>query len=165
MQAGIIKMRKLILKCAAAACAAAVLGCAAWTGRDEIGGAELAQEVRSADVHVKESRTLSGLAKLEASLSDYTKTEGKIPPNLETLIPKYLAAMPIVETGVPGHKDTSSVRSYQSQVLVDGRVDGTKLDDTGKWGYVFNDRQIVVFVDCTHRAVDGSPWYQHRGVY
>ncbi len=37
--------------------------------------------------------------------------------------------------------------------------------DTGKWGYVFNESQVVVFIDCTHKSGRGRPWYQERGVY
>lgn len=126
---------------------------------------EIEQNIRRVDFSVKESRTLSGLAKLEEAISSYYQAEKNIPPNLDALIPKYLAEMPSVELSVRGHKDTAAVRIYPSDLLKDGRIDGPKLRDTGRWGYVFNDRQVVVFVDCTHKSSRGRPWYQERGVF
>lgn len=141
----------------------ALSGCSGW--RDEIGGKEFDSSVRDADLRMKESRTLSSLAKLESSLNDYYKAEGRIPEKLETLIPKYLAEVPSVEIAVRGHKDNNRVEVYSAGVIRDGQIDGTQLKDTGKWGYAFNDRRIIVFVDCTHLTNKGTPWYQERGVY
>ena len=138
-------------------------GCAGHEG--EIGGREMDQTVHDVDVKIKESRTLSALGKLQASIADYYKTEKKIPANLERLIPKYLADMPTVEIAVRGHKDNTKVQYYPSDIMRDGQVDGTRLKDTGKWGYTFNERQVIIFVDCTHPSTRGSPWYQERGVY
>lgn len=126
---------------------------------------EIEQTIRQVDFSAKESRTLSALAKLEEAISSYYQAEKKIPPNLEALIPKYLAEIPTVEISVRGHRDTAAVRSYPASVLNGGRIDGTRLRDSGRWGYVFNDRQVVVFVDCTHKSSRGRPWYQERGVF
>lgn len=150
--------------------AALIIFCAAFAGcsslgRDEIGGKEFDSSVRNADLRIKESRTLSSLSKLESAVSDYYKAEGRIPAKLDVLIPKYLADMPIVEISIRGHKDSSGVQQYPGSVIRDGQVDPSQLQDTGKWGYVFNDRQVIVFVDCTHTTSRGTPWYQERGVY
>lgn len=126
---------------------------------------EVATSVRDNDRQILESRTLGSLAKLEASIADYIKTEGRIPAKLEDLIPKYLAEMPTVENGISKHRETSASKIYPSDILRDGVVQGTRLADSGRWGYVFNDRQVVVFVDCTHQDSKGNPWYQQRGVY
>lgn len=134
-------------------------------GKDEIGGREMDQTVNDVNFRIKESRTLSSLAKLESSISDYYKAENKIPSKIESLIPKYLGEVPTVEISVRGHKDTSDIKYYSSDILRDGQVDGTKIKDTGKWGYVFNERQVIIFVDCTHTTSRGAPWYQERGVY
>ncbi|MBI5630981.1 MAG: hypothetical protein HY921_08865 [Elusimicrobia bacterium] len=139
------------------------LGCQ--SSRDEVISRETELNLQEADARTRELRTISGLAKLEASLSDYYKAEKHIPKALEDLIPKYLAEMPMAETGVRGHKDTTEVRIYGFDVLRGGQIDGSRLKDTGGWGYVYNDRQIVVFVDCTHKSSSGRPWYQERGVY
>lgn len=146
------------------AAAAAFCGCRAVMGRDEI-SVQVDNEVRDSERQVRESRTLSSLAKIEASLSDYIKIEKRIPARLEWLIPKYIAEIPSVEIGIKGHSETSEVKVYPPDILRDGRISGARLMDTGKWGYVFNDRQVVIFVDCTHKSARGRPWYQERGVY
>ena len=45
-----------------------------------------------------------------------------------------------------GHSETNRVRAYPSRVLQDGAIDGSKLRDSGAWGYVHNDRQVIIFV-------------------
>ena len=150
-------------------CAGLALGGCAFLERggrnDDIEGKDLSQNAINIDVHMKESRTLSALAKLETSLSDFYKAENRIPQKLDTLIPRYLAEIPTVETSVKKHKDTAAVQYYPSDVIRDGQIDGTKLKDTGRWGYSFNERQVIIFVDCTHTTSRGNPWYQERGVY
>lgn len=145
------------------ALAASLAGCGTFGG-DRI-EQEVATSIRDNDRQVLESRTLGSLAKLEASIADYIKTEGRIPAKLEDLIPKYLAEMPTVETGVSKHRENSAAKIYPADVLRDGVVQGTRISDSGRWGYVFNERQVVVFVDCTHQDSKGNPWYQQRGVY
>ncbi|MBI5210297.1 MAG: hypothetical protein HY927_10035 [Elusimicrobia bacterium] len=128
-------------------------------------GLELDQETSDVDFQVKESKTLSILAKIETAVADYVKTEKEIPPKLTALVPKYLADIPLVELPGTRHKDSSAVQYYPSSIIHDGVIDGTLLKDSGKWGYVFTDRQVIVFIDCTHRSSKGVPWYQARGVY
>lgn len=153
-------MRKLTL----AAAAFALAGCGTMIGKDSI-ERDVEATVRDNERSVIEARTLSGLARLESGVSDYIKHEGKIPPKLDALLPKYLAELPAVEIGVQGHRDTTDVKVFPADVLRDGVLNGTRLSDTGKWGYVFNERQVVVFVDCTHQSSKGRPWYLERGVY
>lgn len=152
-------MRKLTL-----AAALALTGCASMIGKDSI-ERDVETTVRDNERAVIEARTLSGLARLESSVSDYIKHEGKIPAKLEALIPKYLGELPTVEIGIPGHRDNTDVKVFPADVLRDGVINGTRLQDTGRWGYVFNERQVVVFVDCTHQSTRGRPWYLERGVY
>ena len=139
-------------------------GCRTIIGSDHI-EREVENTVRDNERAVVETRTLSGLARLESSVADYIKHEGRIPAKLEDLVPKYLGELPAVETGLRSHRDSTDVKIYGPEVLRDGQVNGTRLSDSGKWGYVFNDRQVVIFVDCTHQSSRGKPWYQERGVY
>lgn len=128
-------------------------------GRDS--SAEVTRTVDEVETQAKEVQTRTALAKMEEALGAYVKHERKIPEKLSDLVPKYLAEIPTVE-GVRSHRETNRVRVYPSSVLRDGQVDGTALRDSGAWGYVFNDRQVVVFVDCTHKATDGRAWYLER---
>lgn len=143
--------------------AAGMAGCSSSASQDSI--KEVDANVQQLEITAGESRTLSSLAKIEESLANYIETEKKIPATLDVLIPKYLAAMPTVEIHVRGHHDTDKVQIYPSTILRDGQIDGAQLRDTGRWGYVFNDHQVIVFVDCTHRSSRGESWYLQRGVY
>jgi hypothetical protein len=55
--------------------------------------------------------------------------------------------------------------TYPPDVLRGGQVDGSRLRGTGRWGYVFNQNRVVIFVDCLKPSNKGIPWYQERGVY
>lgn len=126
---------------------------------------ELDQEATDVDFQVKESKALSHLAKLETAVADYYKIEHKVPAKLTDLIPKYLADIPIVEIVGARHKDTSAVQYYPGDIILDGRIDGTRLKDSGRWGYAYTEKQVIIFIDCTHRNPKGLPWYQARGIY
>lgn len=153
-------MRKLLLIVAAASAA----GCAAMTGAGELGGSDFDQEASAADLRVREDRARAGLGKLEASIADFVKAEKRIPERLEELVPKYLGELPTV--GIPGcGRDTDRVENYGADVLRGGQVDGSRLRGTGRWGYVYNDSRVVVFVDCLKPSSRGVPWYQERGAY
>ena len=153
-------MNKLLL-------AAAVLlgsGCAGMMGGKDEASADFDKETNASDLQVKEQRVRSSLAKIETSLADYTKTEKAIPAKLERLVPKYLAGIPTLDLPVCGH-ETDKVEVYSADVLRDGQVDGSRIRGSGRWGYVFNDHQVVVFIDCLKPSTRGVPWYQERGVY
>ena len=62
----------------------------------------------------------------------------------------------------PMLKTAETPRTSSRQAKV---VNGSRLKDTGGWGYVHNDRQVIIFVDCIHKMMDGKFWYQARGVY
>jgi hypothetical protein len=136
-------------------------GCMGGT-RGDASSREVDENVRQLEISAGEGRTRSGLAKLEESIAGYVQAEKRIPQTVEELIPKYLAEMPTVEIFVRGHHDSDRTKIYPASVLRDGQIDGTKLKDTGRWGYVFNDRQVVVFVDCTHKSRRGRAWYLER---
>ncbi|MCM2305217.1 MAG: hypothetical protein NDJ72_10970 [Elusimicrobia bacterium] len=153
-------MKKLILTAVAALLTA---GCGGMFAKDEA-AEDFAKETSANEARVKEDRVRSSLAQLEARLSDYTKTEKKIPAKLEKLVPKYLAEIPSLDLPVCG-RETSKVEVYPAEILRDGQVDGSRLRGTGRWGYVFTDDRIVIFVDCLKPSLRGVPWYQERGVY
>lgn len=147
-----------------AAFAAATAACGGQSREARI-SEDVDQNVRDAESRAQESRTLSSLAKIEESVATYVKTEKAIPETLDQLVPKYLAEIPPVEIGVRGHRDTAQVKTYPSLILRDGQIDGSQLKDSGRWGYVHNDRQVVVFIDCTHQSGHGHPWYETHGAY
>ncbi len=154
-------MNKLLL----AAAVVFMSGCAAMLGGKDPGGSEdFDKEASAADISVKETRARASLAKIETSLADYAKTENGIPPKLEKLVPKYLAGIPSLDLPACG-RETDKVEVYPAIVLRDGQVDGSRIKGTGRWGYVFNDNQVVVFIDCLKASSRGTPWYQERGVY
>ena len=138
-------------------------GCANLFGKDEA-AADFDKETSANEAKVKEDRVRSSLAQLETRLSDYTKTEKKIPAKLERLVPKYLAEIPALDLPVCG-RESNKVEVYSPEILRDGQVDGSRLRGTGHWGYVFTEERIVIFVDCLKPSLRGVPWYQERGVY
>ena len=154
-------MRKLILTAAAVLLTA---GCAGMFGGKDEAAAEFDKETSANESRVKEDRVRSSLAQLEARLSDYTQTEKKIPAKLDTLVPKYLAEIPTLDLPVCG-RESNKVEVYPPEILRDGQVDGSRLRGTGRWGYVFTEDRIVIFVDCLKPSLRGVPWYQERGVY
>ena len=111
-----------------------------------------------------EDKARSDLGRLETAVADYYKTEKRIPAKLDALIPKYLSEVPPLDLPACGG-ESDKVKIYPSGVLRGGQVDGTQLLGTGRWGYVFNDRQVVIFIDCLKPSSKGVPWYQVRGVY
>lgn len=156
-------MRSVFLPACAAALA--LCGCGWNFGLRDERPSGIDNEVRAAERGAMESRTLSHLAAIENAVADYVKSEGDIPARLDVLIPKYLAEIPAAAPGLRPHKETNEVQLYPADVIRDGAVDGSRLQDTGKWGYVHNDRQVIVFVDCTHSSSRGKPWYRERGVF
>lgn len=138
-------------------------GCAGLMGKDEA-AMDFDKETSATEARVKEDRVRSSLAQIETRLADYTKTEKKIPTKLQSLVPKYLGEIPSLDLPVCG-RESSKVEIYPPDVLRDGQVDGSRIRGTGRWGYVFTDDRIVVFVDCLKPSLRGIPWYQERGVY
>jgi hypothetical protein len=147
--------RKILLCCAAFLFLAAS---ACRTPRNEV-----EETVSALDVQAREGHTLSALVSIEQGLAAFVREKGRIPDNLDELVPGYLGMIPPAETGI--HGDSSKVKVYPSSVLSDGQVNGTRIKDAGGWGYVHNQSQAVVFVDCVHRASNGKAWYLQRGAY
>lgn len=154
-------MRSLTLVVAVSALA----GCGGMFGGKEMGAtSDFDHDTSAVDLRVREDRARAGLVKLEASVADYVKAEKRIPARIDLLIPKYLGEMPTLSLPVCG-RDTDRVESYGPEVLRGGQVDGSRIKGTGRWGYVFNDDRVVVFVDCVKPSSRGVPWYQERGAY
>lgn len=140
-------------------------GCASVGPREEKQTSDLSAEVAKSEVVERESRTVSNLAALEKSVADYVQHEGKIPEKLGLLVPRYAAEIPSSDTGLRGHRAWGGVTYYPPSVIRDGVVDGTQIKDTGGWGYVHNERQVIVFVDCTHPNSQGRLWYREPGAF
>jgi hypothetical protein len=154
-------MKRLAMSLLALSAAAA--GCSMM--KEDPASREVEQKAQEVEFQAKESQTRSALAGIESALKAFVDTEKRIPESLDELVPKYLAEIPVVEIGVRGYHDTNAVKIYPSSILVQGSIDGSKLKDTGRWGYVHTDNRVVVFIDCTEKSSRGIPWYQERGVY
>ncbi|MBI3300388.1 MAG: hypothetical protein HYZ75_19655 [Elusimicrobia bacterium] len=144
---------------------AALLSSCAFMASEERFPKGMSDEVVRSTRRTAESHTLSRMAALERSLNDYIQAKGKIPDKLTELVPEYIGEIPEAELGIKEHKDTEETRYYPPSVIVGGGINGSALGDSGGWGYAFNERQVIVFVDCTHQRMDGSLWYKTRGVY
>ena len=146
------------------ALAAVLSGCATFNSKDPV-TRKVTSEVALSEQRTTESLTLSNLAALERSLNDFIQAKGRIPASLTELIPDYIAEIPEVKLGISDHGDTKRVHVYPPTVILEEQINGAALDDSGGWGYAFNDKQVIIFVDCTHKRIDGSLWYRARGVF
>ena len=153
-------MRFLLLVAAAGASAA----CSGLAGDRAIVSSDFDKEASASDLRYREDAARTGLRRLEASLADYYKAEKRIPARIELLVPKYLAEVPVLNLPACG-RERDDVEMYPADVLRAGQVDGSRIKGTGRWGYVYNDRQVIVFVDCTHKTSRSRAWYQERGVF
>ena len=154
---------KLFVFAALGLFAAGWSGCASLTGKDEA-SVEFDKATGADDARIREDKTRMSLRALESAVADYVKTERKIPEKLDLLIPKYLSQIPSLDVPACGG-ESSKVEDYPPSVLRDGQVDGSLIRGTGRWGYVYDDARVVVFVDCLKPSIGGAPWYQMRGVY
>ncbi|MDE2510287.1 MAG: hypothetical protein KGL74_04120 [Elusimicrobia bacterium] len=158
-------MRKILSLAALALVAGGVLsGCGMLGITKDEASIDFDRETRADDIKVREDKTRSDLGRIEAAIADYYKTNAAIPKRLDLLVPKFLAEVPPLDVPECG-KETTEVEYYPPDVLRGGQVDGTRLRGSGRWGYVFNGRRVVIFVDCLKRSDAGVPWYQVRGVY
>ena len=155
-------MKKIKVLAALAALSAGLAGCSLMPKKEE--PSEFDKETRADDARVREDKTRTALSTLESAVADYVKAERNIPATLDPLIPKYLAGIPALDIPACGG-ESDEVSVYPSSVLQGGQVDGKRLKGTGHWGYVFNDRQVVVFVDCLKPSAKGQPWYKEHGVH
>lgn len=156
-------MNKILIRISSLALIASLAGCAGMFGKDEA-AADFEKETTANDIRVREDKVRTNLGAIEAALADYVKAEKKIPEKLDRLVPKYLSGIPSLDIPACGG-ESEKVQYYPADILRDGVVDGTRLRGTGRWGYVFNENRVVVFVDCVKTSTKGVPWYQERGVY
>ena len=118
-------------------------GCAGMLGGKDETSADFDRETSATELHIKEDRVRSSLAKIESSLSDYTKTEKTIPAKLDKLVPKFLAGIPSLDLPVCGH-ETDKVEIYPASILRDGRV---------VFNIAGNKYRIVVWINYPYRVV------------
>ena len=144
--------------------AGALAGCAP-LGPQDPASRRISDEVAVSERSSRGSVTISNLAMLERSINDFIHAKGRIPARLDELIPDYIAGIPEVTLGDRRHDDSKKVRYYPASVIQEGQINGAAIEDTGGWGYAFDDKQVIIFVDCTHKRPDGGLWYRARGVY
>ncbi|MFI5349088.1 MAG: hypothetical protein ACHQ2Z_06065 [Elusimicrobiota bacterium] len=156
-------MKRKLFIFAALALLAGGSGCMSMTGGKDAASVEFDKETSAADATVLEDKTRTGLSALESAVSDYVKMEQKIPEKLDLLIPKYLSEIPSLDIPACGG-ESNRVQNYPPSILRDGQVDGSAIRGTGRWGYVYDDARVVVFVDCLKPSSKGVPWYQVRGI-
>ena len=156
-------MKRKIFYFAALGLLAAGSGCSSMTGGKDAASVEFDKETSADDARVLEDKTRTSLSALESAVSDYVKTESKIPETLDLLIPKFLSQIPSLDIPACGG-ESNKVQNYPPSILRDGQVDGTAIRGTGRWGYVYNDARVVVFIDCLKPTSKGVPWYQVRGI-
>jgi uncharacterized RDD family membrane protein YckC/type II secretory pathway pseudopilin PulG len=108
------------------------------------------------------------LGMVRSALASYNAdTKGSYPPDLNSLVPKYIPQ--ISAPGVAAHPGAAGVEVYGAEVCTGSTetarsLDPAKLRDTGKWGYVVAPGAPcagAVFVDCTHTDSKGGPWYAY----
>lgn len=157
-----MKKNLLVLAAFGFLAAAGLSGCGLFA--KDPASADFDKDTRADDARVREDQTRTSLSAIEAAVADYVKAENKVPAKLELLIPKYLAQIPSLNVPACGG-ESSKIQNYPPSVLRDGQVDGASIMGTGRWGYVYNDVRVVIFVDCLKPSSSGVPWYQVRGVY
>ncbi len=127
------------------------------------------KEASKIQVQADESQTLSFLGNIDSAIAAYYHDQGTIPPDIQSLVPKYLFEIPIVEMGIPSYRSTRLVTVYPPTILKNGQVDGSKIKNTGGWGYVVSGSQVIAFVDATaplrYPLDSNAPkyWYQQSG--
>jgi type II secretory pathway pseudopilin PulG len=112
----------------------------------------------------KEGAAMGRLGSLRAATAIYYGDhDGKYPADLSQLTEA--AQGP----GVPNHASASGVEVYGAEVCSGSKqfgqeIVGAKLRDTGKWGYVADEKAPCygqVFIDCTHNDTKGKPVYSY----
>lgn len=118
----------------------------------------------------REGSNKGALAALRSALESFSEERrGGYPPELDELSPRYLRKFPSLRA--PGHPESREVTAYDGEVCSAGEegaaetgrsLDGAKLMDSGKWGYVRDARASCrgsVFIDCTHKDSKGKSWH------
>jgi hypothetical protein len=117
---------------------------------------QIAEQLRS------EGEAVANLNALRVVVARYKDQKGAPPPSLEAL--KELQDFTVLPTlDLPEHTAGNESVPYQN-VSVYGKIDGPKIRDTGKWGYLADPKDSAfgtVFIDCTHTDSQGAYWYQY----
>jgi len=111
-----------------------------------------------------ETQALADLGSLRAATAlYYGDNDAKYPTQLADLVPKQLPKIPPLK--VKDHPQSGEVVAYDGSVCSEaGVVDPTKIQDTGKWGYVSDPAASchhTVFVDCVHVDSKGKQWVSY----
>lgn len=111
-----------------------------------------------------ETQTLGSLGSLRAATAIYYgDNDAKYPAQLTDLTPKHLPQIPSLK--LKDHPQSSEAVSYDGSVCsAAGIVDPTKIQDTGKWGYVSDPAAScrgTVFVDCVHVDSKQHQWVSY----
>jgi len=80
-------------------------------------------------------------------------------------------ASTIPQLELENHPATTELNIYNEDPCEEGSgivdlrkfLDGSKLADSGKWGYVADQNSVCfgyLFIDCTHLNSRGRPWYK-----
>lgn len=108
-----------------------------------------------------EGQTRAELAALRSGLVAYYAELNSYPADLRALAPRYVTEIQPAQT--PLHAPSAQVTLYDGSVCSGKAIDGTKLRDTGGWGYVADTHAScwgTVFVDSTQpTARTGTPWF------
>ncbi|MFA6319008.1 MAG: hypothetical protein WC943_16480 [Elusimicrobiota bacterium] len=110
----------------------------------------------------KEAGTKGSLEGLRSGVSTYSRqNNGQYPVAFNQLYPRFIANIPPAFTAA--HGEVAEVQAYGAEACSGAVIDGSRLKDTGGWGYV-SDKSAPcwgrLFVDCTHSDSDGTAWHQ-----
>ena len=112
-------------------------------------------------------KSLGTLVELRAGLAAYAKTKGHYPGKLEDIVGAGgIQNIPMLV--LEDHPDTRDVMNYGDEVCVGSHVsgsNGSKLNDSGKWGYVSDPASKcfgIVFIDCAHLHSESKRyWWEY----
>jgi hypothetical protein len=120
---------------------------------------------------INAGKNLGALGNMRIALSQcYSDTDGHYPATLQGIIGKKTLDNAVLQSipslALPDHPETNEVMTYGGDVCAPAggyAVDGSKIKDTGKWGYVSDPKSTcygTVFIDCTHMEPRrNKPWY------
>lgn len=110
---------------------------------------------------VDEGEAKGNLGAIRAGLSIYYgDKEGRYPDAPSSLIPQYIAAIPVLELPGSGHKPSAEVRVINETLSSEEDL-LYRLRDSGRWLYVNNpDGPLdgTFIIDCIHKDSKGASW-------
>ncbi len=109
----------------------------------------------------REGSAIGNLGTLKSAASIYYgDSQGIWPGNLEKdLVPKYLKSIPTLHLEKYGHPPSNQVEYYPF-LNASGKLDVSKLKDTGHW--LYDSKTGAVLIDCTHKDTLGNPVYKNN---